>query len=452
MHKKETSDRTNSTATDFSALQNTIARNANSHQTTISQTPSSTQLGKRSFSSTLANQPSDDAAKESFRKLLRPDTNVDNLARQTDYQQKLTSRNDEEQNLDPILQGMFNSIGDGLPRPSSATAQSLPSQPGAENQEIFNSYILNLLSKANIQGTNNSIIQISTHTIPPGTLNSVQTAYAPTSMRGRTPTPTPPAQNLNWVAPPYQLTNLATPILYQDQGMFMNSRNQTVSQPISLGSTGENVNITNGGTGGSTSFQSQPQNTSQSMTYVENFIKDFQSKLFQMLMNQNKMLVDFKEKQDDAYDNVNEILKEMEEVRTMMNSGPSKTSKPTEGVTTNGANQSALMNTIIKSAADVTAENLLLYLYNGKTDFRHKLILKGEFPSILYRERNFKLDFFFNFLAYLNQTISTDSALSLLARGGKQCLINKRSRFAWRYTTPRFHHALLRQILQAIRF
>jgi hypothetical protein len=116
---------------------------------------------------------------------------------------------------------------------------------------------------------------------------------------------------------------------------------------------------------------------------IENSLRDFQSKLLNLVLSQNKILVDLKEKNDVIQDTLGCLVGEVAELK--------KSIKPSalEPLLQNG--KPPLITQIIGNSSDViNSDNLLTYLYGANREFQYQLVLKQELSLPLYRERNFK--------------------------------------------------------------
>jgi len=117
----------------------------------------------------------------------------------------------------------------------------------------------------------------------------------------------------------------------------------------------------------------------------ETLMREFQNRILGLLITQNKMLVDLKEKNEILQDTLACLINEINALKSTVKSHP-----PNEKVTPAPSNPLYFHQIIGNSTDTVTTENLLTYLYGPNPDFQYHLILKSELPLPLYRERNFK--------------------------------------------------------------
>jgi len=121
---------------------------------------------------------------------------------------------------------------------------------------------------------------------------------------------------------------------------------------------------------------------SQSM---EGSVQDFQSKLLSLVLSQNKMLTELKEKNDLFQDTLSCLVGEVAELKKFVK-------QPTTEILPIPNNTNAIFPAplIGNSTDSVNTDNLLTYLYGPNPDFQYQLVLKQELSLPLYRERNFK--------------------------------------------------------------
>eukprot|EP01016_Furgasonia_blochmanni_P013201 TRINITY_DN1668_c0_g1_i4.p1 TRINITY_DN1668_c0_g1~~TRINITY_DN1668_c0_g1_i4.p1 ORF type:complete len:597 (+),score=195.43 TRINITY_DN1668_c0_g1_i4:134-1924(+) len=117
--------------------------------------------------------------------------------------------------------------------------------------------------------------------------------------------------------------------------------------------------------------------------------KDIQSKLVNLLLSQNKLLLDIKDKNDYLQDTVNCLLGEVNNFKMMLGSF-AMVDKPAPIMPTNPLLNPLYGQILSTSTESATSESLLDFLYGSNCDFRYRLKLSSEFPLPLYRERNFK--------------------------------------------------------------
>jgi len=116
----------------------------------------------------------------------------------------------------------------------------------------------------------------------------------------------------------------------------------------------------------------------------EAFMREFQSKTLSLLYNQNKMLLDLKERNSMVQDTLACLISEINTIKTTV--GQIVTDKGSSGSGTAVVMHQSMAN----STDTVGVETLLGYLYGPKPEFKYNLVLKHDLPLPLYRERNFK--------------------------------------------------------------
>jgi hypothetical protein len=118
----------------------------------------------------------------------------------------------------------------------------------------------------------------------------------------------------------------------------------------------------------------------------ENLMREFQNRILGLLVTQNKMLIDLKEKNEILQDTLACLINEINSLKSSMkitNTVPEKAAPP--------VSNPLYVHQIIGNSTDtVTTDNLLTYLYGPTPDFQYHIILKSELSLPLYRERNFK--------------------------------------------------------------
>jgi len=125
---------------------------------------------------------------------------------------------------------------------------------------------------------------------------------------------------------------------------------------------------------------SQKDNTNATL---EEFMKDVQSKVFDLLFSQNKMLIDLKEKNELVQDTLSCLINEVTSLKQIVKQNALEKLPKIE--------QHTMMPHMGESSREVAnSETLLNVLYGQKQDFQHQLVFKTELPLPLYRERNFK--------------------------------------------------------------
>eukprot|EP01017_Pseudomicrothorax_dubius_P042150 TRINITY_DN683_c0_g1_i5.p1 TRINITY_DN683_c0_g1~~TRINITY_DN683_c0_g1_i5.p1 ORF type:complete len:381 (-),score=121.91 TRINITY_DN683_c0_g1_i5:156-1208(-) len=102
--------------------------------------------------------------------------------------------------------------------------------------------------------------------------------------------------------------------------------------------------------------------------------------IYNLLMSQNKQLNEMKERNDKLQDTLTVLVTEVNSLRTMFY----KTTL--NGGTTSFGQTAASTNEV------ASQDNLMALLYPRPQQFSYQLVVKGEFPSLLYRERNFRFD------------------------------------------------------------
>jgi len=150
----------------------------------------------------------------------------------------------------------------------------------------------------------------------------------------------------------------------------------------------DSENRNNGGSnnnGSSPSSAPTGSNNSNGSTNsaTEAFMKEFQSKMSGLLMSQNKMLLELKEKNDIIQDTLACLINEMSALKNTIKQNTNE--KPGALSSTN-----MISHLNMNSNEAATTETLISYLYGQNTDFTHQLVLKTNIPLPLYRERNFK--------------------------------------------------------------
>jgi len=113
-------------------------------------------------------------------------------------------------------------------------------------------------------------------------------------------------------------------------------------------------------------------------------MKEFQSQTSGLLLSQNKMLLELKEKNDIIQDTLACLINEMSSLKNTIKQG-SQDKPSTLNVSP------IMMSQFTSNASEVaTTEVLLSYLYGPNYDFSYQLVLKNNIQLPLYRERNFK--------------------------------------------------------------
>jgi len=154
------------------------------------------------------------------------------------------------------------------------------------------------------------------------------------------------------------------------------------------GSSNNGPNVLQNNTESNSSFNiSKAKNIEQPLSSqnYETLMREFQNRILGLLITQNKMLVDLKEKNEILQDTLACLINEINALKSTVKSHP-----PNEKVTPAPSNPLYFHQIIGNSTDTVTTENLLTYLYGPNPDFQYHLILKSELPLPLYRERNFK--------------------------------------------------------------
>jgi hypothetical protein len=124
-----------------------------------------------------------------------------------------------------------------------------------------------------------------------------------------------------------------------------------------------------------------------SQANYDNLMRDFQSKILGLLVTQNKMLIDLKEKNEMLQDTLACLINEINSLKSTVKT---TTVLPEKPPTQSSSNPLYIHQIIGNSTDTVTTENLLTYLYGPTPDFQYHIILKSELSLPLYRERNFK--------------------------------------------------------------
>eukprot|EP00331_Platyophrya_macrostoma_P014201 CAMPEP_0176434226 /NCGR_PEP_ID=MMETSP0127-20121128/16543_1 /TAXON_ID=938130 /ORGANISM="Platyophrya macrostoma, Strain WH" /LENGTH=326 /DNA_ID=CAMNT_0017816907 /DNA_START=1 /DNA_END=981 /DNA_ORIENTATION=+ len=124
----------------------------------------------------------------------------------------------------------------------------------------------------------------------------------------------------------------------------------------------------------STMRQMESVNISQPF---ENSMKDFQNKLLNLVLSQNKIMVDI---QDTLSCLVSEVSILKKSIKPSLHENPAIPS----------ANPNMIPKMIGSTSDTINTDSLLTYLYGPNTDFQYNLVLKQELSLPLYRERNFR--------------------------------------------------------------
>jgi hypothetical protein len=149
-------------------------------------------------------------------------------------------------------------------------------------------------------------------------------------------------------------------------------------------SDSENRNGGSSNNNGSSPSSAPTGSNNSSNSATEAFMKEFQSKMSGLLLSQNKMLLELKEKNDIIQDTLACLINEMSALKnTIKQSTPGEKS----GVL---SSSSMISHLNMNSNEAATTETLISYLYGQNTDFTHQLVLKTNISLPLYRERNFK--------------------------------------------------------------
>jgi len=119
---------------------------------------------------------------------------------------------------------------------------------------------------------------------------------------------------------------------------------------------------------------------------IEEYMNQFQSKLSEVLVSQNKMLIDLREKNDLVQDTLACLINEVSALKQVVKSNNTEESA---GFIKSKAAQLAQQFTD-NSREIASSESLLSSLYGPSATFQYQLVFKSELPLPLYRERNFK--------------------------------------------------------------
>lgn len=158
----------------------------------------------------------------------------------------------------------------------------------------------------------------------------------------------------------------------------INSLNMSTIDSDSRNNMGSN----NNGSSPSSAPTGSNNSSGSQNSATEAFMKEFQSKMSGLLLSQNKMLLELKEKNDIIQDTLACLINEMSALKNTIKQNTNDKS----GV----LSTTTMMNINMNSNEAATTETLINYLYGQNTDFTHQLVLKTNIPLPLYRERNFK--------------------------------------------------------------
>jgi len=158
----------------------------------------------------------------------------------------------------------------------------------------------------------------------------------------------------------------------------INSLNMSTIDSDSRNNMGSN----NNGSSPSSAPTGSNNSSGSQNSATEAFMKEFQSKMSGLLLSQNKMLLELKEKNDIIQDTLACLINEMSALKNTIKQNTNDKS----GV----LSTTSMMNINMNSNEAATTETLINYLYGQNTDFTHQLVLKTNIPLPLYRERNFK--------------------------------------------------------------
>lgn len=117
---------------------------------------------------------------------------------------------------------------------------------------------------------------------------------------------------------------------------------------------------------------------------LEEYMNQFQSKLSEVLISQNKMLIDLREKNDLVQDTLACLINEINALKQIVKQNNTEKG----GVLTKAAQLSQHQAETSREIA--SSESLLSSLYGPNINFQYQLVFKSELPLPLYRERNFK--------------------------------------------------------------
>jgi len=120
---------------------------------------------------------------------------------------------------------------------------------------------------------------------------------------------------------------------------------------------------------------------------IEEYMNQFQNKLSEVLVSQNKMLIDLREKNDLVQDTLACLINEVNALKQVVKQN--NTTEKGGFITTTKAAQ--LNQQYTETSREIaSSESLLSSLYGPTAEFQYQLVFKSELPLPLYRERNFK--------------------------------------------------------------
>eukprot|EP01016_Furgasonia_blochmanni_P041968 TRINITY_DN5524_c0_g3_i1.p1 TRINITY_DN5524_c0_g3~~TRINITY_DN5524_c0_g3_i1.p1 ORF type:complete len:500 (-),score=132.63 TRINITY_DN5524_c0_g3_i1:172-1671(-) len=128
---------------------------------------------------------------------------------------------------------------------------------------------------------------------------------------------------------------------------------------------------------------------------LDTFLDEFQKKTMGLILSQNNMLVELRQKNESLEENLSNVMKELGGLKNMLKSNNNTASnnlevqgppRPTM-IAVNPVSRAPTLDT-------ASAESLLMHLYPGQVQppYKYQLVLSAEFPRPLYRERNFKFN------------------------------------------------------------
>lgn len=164
----------------------------------------------------------------------------------------------------------------------------------------------------------------------------------------------------------------------QNQSILQSQQNGSIAQLLAQAAVKGNPTL------GSSPMEIRPKTEGQFS--IENFFKDFQTKVFGLICTQNKMLGDLAEKNDLLQETLACLINEIGSLKKTVK----LTCKEPAHAMVNPENPLQMHQVIGNSTETITVDKLVTFLYGANPDFQYSLVLKHDLPLPLYRERNFK--------------------------------------------------------------
>jgi len=233
---------------------------------------------------------------------------------------------------------------------------------GYDDKSLFNAPILNSLLLSNNNSGANKVNDQRNNTVP--VIQVAQPLYMP-YMGNQMGIVDPNMQNISYIPVQQgfqqgfqpQLQNFAQNMKMKP-AMDMNLQN--LSTPSSADNFQKNFNI-------------------------EEHFNQFQNKLSEVLISQNKMLIDLREKNDLVQDTLACLINEVSALKQIVKQNN------TENVGFIKSKAAQLTQQYTDTSREIaSSESLLSSLYGPNHNFQYQLVFKSELPLPLYRERNFK--------------------------------------------------------------